>query len=63
MVIDYIKHTDFDINREIEQLLCFGAEIETVLMIFLMSTSSLICQYVIPFVYIGKSETFSRNPE
>ena len=29
MVIDYIKHTDFDINREIEQLLCFGAEIKT----------------------------------
>ena len=48
MVIDYIKHTDFDINREIEQSLCFGAEIETGLIISLMSTISLICQYVIP---------------
>ena len=61
MVIDYIKHTDFDINREIEQLLSFSAKIETGLMISLMSTSSLICQYIITLVYIGKSESRYRG--
>ena len=47
MVIYHIKRAEFSINRQSEQLLFFGTEIETGLMISLMSISSLICQYVI----------------